>query len=129
MELKNKVSEKEVRYVRLENEEGILTKRYILSTQMYLLKILEAMKRYHQGRISELKIKAKLLDVLKDVKQNVEKIQINIPKLTTFRYFTKEKESGKMEIKEVKKPMKYQKDVELEMQLKDIQEKLRALQR
>ena len=122
------MTENEVRYVKLENNEGILTKRYLLSTQMNLLRILKAMKGYHALRLRELKSKTKLLNNIKEVSQNIKKIETNIPKLTTSHSFVREKESGKMGIRERKEVIRPGEDRDLEIQLRDIQEKLRALQ-
>jgi len=122
------MKEENVMYVKLENWEGILTKRYLLSTQMILLRILKAMKGYHFLRIRELKSKTKLLNNIKEMSQGIKKIEENIPKLTTSRSFVKEKETGKIEVKERVRAVKTKEDRDLEMQLLDIQEKLRALQ-
>jgi hypothetical protein len=65
---------------------------------------------------------------MKETGTDVRKIQENIPKLTTSHYFARARESGKMEAREKKEALKYREDSDLEMQLKDIQEKLRALQ-
>ena len=70
-----------------------------------------------------------MLSNIKEVNQNIKKMQLNIPKLTTSRYFEKEKKSGKVEIRERKEAIRPGEDRDLEMQLRDIQEKLKALQR
>src|SRR3989304_2480543 len=122
------MTEDEVRYVRLENSEGVLAKRYLLSTQMNLLRILRAIKGYHSLRLKELKAKTSLYNDIKEVNQDIKKIQTNIPKLTTSRSFVKEKDTGKIGIKERRDAIRPGGDRDLEMQLRDIQEKLRALQ-
>jgi len=122
------MTESEVRYVRLENSEGVLAKRYFLSTEMNLLRILRAVKGYHTLRTRELKSKSRLLNGIREVNQDIKKIQINIPKLTTSRSFVKEKETGKMQVRERAEAIRPGGDRDLEMQLRDIQDKLRALQ-
>jgi len=119
----------EVRYVKLENNEGIIAKRYFLSSQMNFLNLLKAIKGYHYLRLKELKAKTKLLDNLRNVREEIKKIETNIPKLTTSRSFIKEKETGKIGIKERKETIRPGSDRDLEIQLRDIQEKLRDLQR
>jgi len=123
------MTEDEFRYVKLETDEAILSKRDILSSQMNLLKILKAVKNYHALRFKELKAKIRLYNIAKELHQDIRKIQLNIPKLTTSRSFVKEKETGKMQVKERMQPIRTGGDRDLEIQLQDIQEKLRALQR
>ena len=53
---------------------------------------------------------------------------MNIPKLTTSHSFIKNKESGKTEPRETIEAIRPGGDRDLEIQLRDIQEKLRALQ-
>lgn len=123
------MKDEDVMYVRLEGNEGILAKRYFLSAEMNLLRILKAIKNYHEVRLSELKSKTRLLNNIKEVGQNIKKIQMNIPKLTTSHSFVRENESRKVEIRERKEVIKPGQDRDLEMQLREIQDKLRALQR
>ncbi len=123
------MTEDEFRYVKLETDEAILSKRDILSSQMNLLKILKAVKNYHALRVKELKAKTRLYNISKELHQDIRKIQLNIPKLTTSRSFVKEKGTGKMQVKERMQPIRTGGDRDLEIQLQDIQEKLRALQR
>ncbi len=122
------MAEDEVRYVKLENAEGVLAKRDFLSTQVNLLRLLRAIKAYHALRLRELKAKTSLYNDMKEVNQDIRKIQTNIPKLTTARSFVKEKDTGKMQIRERKEAIRPGGDRDLEIQLRDIQEKLRALQ-
>ncbi len=122
------MAENEVRYVKLENADGILAKRYFLSTEMNLLRILRAINGYHALRLKELRIKATILNSIRDINKNVRKIEMNIPKLTTSHSFIKDKESGKMQTREIKEAIRPGGNRDLEIQLRDIQEKLRALQ-
>src|SRR3989344_7302292 len=95
----------QVKYVKLENSEGILTKRYLLSTQMNLLRILKAVKGYHQIRLKELKLKTSLLNNIREVSQDIKKIQLNVPKLTTSPIMEEEelKIPGRKQKTEMKK--------------------------
>jgi hypothetical protein len=119
----------EVRYVKLENNEGILAKRYFLSNQMNFLKLLKAIKGYHFFRLRELKARTNLLNDLREMKDNIKKLEMNIPKLTTARSFVKERETGKIGIKERKEAIRPGSDRDLEIQLREIQDKLRELSR
>jgi hypothetical protein len=118
----------EVKYVRLDGNEGILAKRYFLSTEMILLKILRGIKGYHNARVKELKEKTKLLNSLREINQNVRKIQNNIPKLTTSKLESEWEKPENIKTGRMKTGESAE-DRNLEMQLRDIQEKLRALQR
>lgn len=119
----------EVRYVKLENSEGVLAKKYFLSSQMNFLNLLKAIKGYHYFRLKELKAKTKLLNSLRDIREEIKKIQVNIPKITTSHSFIKEKETGKIGIRERREAIRPGSDRDLEIQLREIQEKLRDLQR
>lgn len=118
----------EFRYVKLETNEGVLAKRDLLSTQMNLLKLLRSIKSYHALRLNELKARTNLYNFFKQINQGIRSLQANIPKLTTSHSFEKNKESGKIQIKEKREAIRHGGDRDLEMQLRDIQEKLRALQ-
>src|SRR3972149_4646188 len=122
------MADDEFRYVRLESDEAITGKRDILSSQMNLLRVLKAVKNYHDLRLRELKAKSKLYGSAKEFGQNLKKLQADIPKLTTSRSFVREKETGKMQVKERMEPIRAGGDRDLEIQLQDIQEQLRALQ-
>lgn len=121
------MKDENVMYVKLENDEGVKAKSDILSIQMSLLKILRAMRGYSKTRAEELKIKSKLFNSIKETNANIKKIQENIPKLTTSPIKKPEEEH---EFKSILKERRSEKqDTDLESQLRDIQEKLRALQR
>ncbi len=126
--MKPKAKEDNFMYVRLDNEEGVMGKRSVLSVQMGLLRILKSVRNFHRIRSNELKLKARLLKMTKETNLDIKKIQINIPKLTTSLHVGLERIS-KPEIKNIGVDAKTSKDKTLESQLRDIQEKLKALQR
>jgi len=122
------MTDEEFRYVKLESDEARIGKRDVLSAQMSLLKILGVIKNYHALRIKELKAKTKMYSNAKELNQNIKKIKENIPKLATAHSFVKDKETGKIGIKKRIEPITPGGNRDLEIQLREIQEKLRALQ-
>lgn len=122
----------EVRYVKLAGNEGVLAKRDILSMQMSLLRTLKTLRNFSKTRSEELKIKAKLFKTIKEFHSNISKIESNIPKLTTSPI----KKSNKKDAEEkefsdlnIQSSITEKQNDDLESQLRDIQEKLKALQR
>lgn len=122
------MADDEFRYVKLESDEAKIGKRDFLSSQVSLLRILKAVKNYHALRAKELKAKSKLYSGAKELGNDIKKIRENIPKLTTSRSFVKDKETGKIGIRQRTEPIRTGGDRDLEIQLREIQEKLRALQ-
>jgi valyl-tRNA synthetase len=103
-------------HVRLEYEESVDSKKNILSSEMTLLEIMKITKRYHGLRMSELKIKNSLQKEIRDVMLGIRKLQKALPRV----HYEKHREEKTV------KPKKYH-DEDIESQLQDIKEKLKAL--
>ncbi len=113
-------------HIRLGYEEALQSKTDILSSEMNLIKIMKTIREYRFLRLKELKTKSKLNLRIKEVITGIKKVQKTLPELKIPEILQKEKmleSSGEPEIKETS----YNKD--LEFQLRNIQEKLNALQR
>jgi len=111
-------------YVKFEHDEAIQSKKDILSSEMGLIKVAKIMKRYHLLRMEELKLKIKLYRRLKEINKDVKKLQTTLPKVEMPKILKKEEEPKKIE-----KPQKIQVyDDSLELQLQEIQNKLKSLQ-
>lgn len=107
-------------HIRLNRDELINSKKEILSTEADLIRILQTLKKYHLLRTNELKLKAKFLKKLKETKVEIKKLEEILPKPKIPKSL---KEIGKIkEISEAKKG-------NLEIQLEEIQRKLRELER
>jgi hypothetical protein len=113
-------------HIRLGYEEALQSKTDILSSEMNLINIMKTIRKYRFLRLKELKTKLKLHQKIKEVVTGIKKVQKTLPELKIPEILQKEKmpeESRELEIKETS----YNRD--LEFQLKNIQEKLNALQR
>lgn len=118
----------EVKYVRFGGKESILAKKDILSVQMSLLRILKALRNFSRIRSEELKAKSRLLKVVKETNLGITKIEANIPKLTTSSPRKGRKMPAETREFGMMKKAAEKDDYSLESQLKEIQDKLKALQ-
>ena len=124
----NKTKEENPVYVRLDYSEAIKAKREILSLQMSLLKIIKIIRNYRALRLEELRAKARAYRRIKDLGLSIKKIKTEFPKIRVPQLKRKEeKDFIKERIQAAKKPSEMEMDNGLETQLKDIQEKLKAI--
>lgn len=124
----NKTREENPVYVRLDYSEAIRAKREILSLQMSLLKIIKIIRNYRALRLEELRLKAKTYRRIKDLILSIKKIKTELPKIKIPQLKRKEETDFiKERIQASKKPSEIGMDNSLEGQLKEIQEKLRAI--
>ncbi len=108
-------------HVKLGYNETIQSKKDILFSQMNLIRILKSIKNYHILRTEELELKTELHVKTKELNAHIRKIQSLLPKIpgvvkTPQRLKTPQKnfESGTQ-------------DTDLEKQLIEIQERLKAI--
>ena len=110
-------------YVKFDYDEGVQSKKIILSSEMNMIRILKIIKNYHSFRTEELKLKLKLYKKIKEINAKIKKIQDNLPEVETSKKLKKGVE--KIEIKKSKEK-KY--DLDLEKQLMEIRGKLKELE-
>lgn len=103
-------------HVRFEYQEALNGKKQLLSSQMNFLQLLKRVKSYKVLRKSELILKSKVKKELKELKTEIENIQI---------IFSPE-EIGEVKIE--KKHKERESGGSIESQLREIQEKLARLQ-
>jgi hypothetical protein len=115
-------------HIRLDHSEAVHSKVDVLSTQMNLIKMLKIMKAFHKLRSEELKTKGKIQKKLKDLDANVHKLEVLLPKIHIPKILQHGTEEIKKEVKEKiqRKPDPH--EIDLENQLREIQEKLRRLE-
>lgn len=118
-----KTKEENPVYVRLSYPEAIQSKRDILSLQMSLLKMIKLIRNYKLLRLEELRYKAKTYRRINELTLNIRKIKTELPKIKVPQINKKEDEF-KERVSAVKTS---QPDDGLESQLREIQEKLRAI--
>jgi hypothetical protein len=120
-------------HVKLDYGESVQSKKDLLSSEAGFLRILKTTKRYHLLRKEELILRLRMQNRMKELKINLGKLndilpKIRIPDILKKKEPEEEKPKKQKEEKEIKnKNPERNKDLELETQLKDIQERLRRL--
>lgn len=112
-------------HVKLEYEEGVQSKKDILSSERDLIKLIKIMRRYHLLRKEELNNKLRIYKKIKELKLNLTKLTQALPKIKIPNILKKEEERT-LEKTSNKKKEDYDRD--LESQLREIQEKLKRLE-
>jgi len=118
------MKEESVVYVKLEYEEALQSKRDILTAQVGLLKTIKIVKNYRILRLEELKLKEKMYRKIKDLISNIKKIKTSFPTVKIPQLKKSDEEIFREKIKETKKSNG---DDGLDIQLQEIQEKLRSI--
>ena len=121
------MSSKELIYVKFEYLEALESKRGILSVQKALIDAGEKIKRHHELRIRELKVKVKLAARMKGTINILKRLKKSLP-APRIPKIVKHSMEEAMEKSELK-VRKISKSGDIESQLKEIQEKLKRLQR
>ena|SRR3989344_1983300 len=122
-------------HIKLEQPEAIEIKRDVLNSEMDLIKIIRIIRKYKILRMRELRLKEKLRKNMSTSVTNIKKLQIMLPKGRIPKIDHGEEEEKDV-LKKVKtytpKDQKAEQDKKrfdsLEMELSDIQSKLRALE-
>ena len=110
-------------HVKFEYDEALQSKREILSLEISLLKIANAIKKYRSLRLEELKLRLNLYTKIKEIIANMRKLQTTLPKLKIPEILNKPHEKqGELKIKKIGE------ESDIESQLQEIQNKLNALQ-
>ena len=112
-------------YVKLEYEEGLQSKKDILATQINLLKVIQMTRQYRFLRLEELNMKEKLYAKIKELVASIRKIKADLPmmKIPQIKKLDEEKEV----VKKVKLTPEKEYDDSLEIQLQEIQRKLKNI--
>jgi hypothetical protein len=115
-------------HVKLEYEEGVQSERDVLSSEKDILSILKTIKRYQLLRTEDLNNRLRIYKKMKDIELNITTLHqifptIKIPDILKdeeeYRKEREEKRHGKKKDKD---------DIDLENQLRDIQERLKKLE-
>ncbi len=126
-----KIKNENLIHVKLEHGEAIQSKKDILSSEMNLLRILQIIKKYHWLRSEELQLKLKLNKRIKNMVANIKKLQKILPELQIPSILKKGYNEIKTENIEIDIPKTEESayDKNLELQLFEIQEKLKSISR
>lgn len=117
--------EKNPVYIRFGYDESVESKKEVLSSEMSLLNIMKIMRRYNSLRNEELRIKAQMYKMIKDLNLAVRKTRASFP-------FLKIPQKAKREEIILTKSATITRehfDTDLENQLRDIQERLKSIGR
>ena len=108
-------------HVKLGYNETLQSKKDILFSQMNLIRILKSIKNYHILRTEELELKKEIHTMTKEVHANIKKIQSLFPKIPGVV-------KSPQRLKSPQKNFEARtKDTDLEKQLIEIQERLKAI--
>lgn len=124
-----KIKNESLIHVKLEHMEAIQSKKDILSSEMNLLRILQIIKKYHWLRSEELQLKLRLNKRIKNMVTNIKKLQKILPELQIPSILQKGDNEIKTENIETNIPATEESpyDKNLELQLFEIQEKLKSI--
>ena len=125
MKKQQKVKSENLIHIKLEFKEAIQSKEDLLTSQMKIIQIQRVLRKYKKLRLEELKLKLKLARTIKDAKVEISKLQKLLPEIkipAILKDGLPEKKTRELEAYEL--PEK-----DLDVQLSDIQAKLRAIQK
>ncbi len=125
----NQIKNENLIYIKLGYQEALQSKKDVLLSEMEILKISKIIKKYHFLRLKELKLKLKLSKRIKETNMNIKRLQANLPKIKLPEILRKDSEEEDNLEEEIEKTKEMQYDENLELQLKQIQEKLNSLQK
>jgi len=111
-------------HIRLDYREAFNTKRSLLSSQMYLLKLLRNIENYKFLKTKEFQLKQKILNKIKEAKTNIRVLEKILPKAKIPKSLRSSKEESQKEDSRIKRH-----DKNIESQLSEIKRKLDNLQR
>ena len=127
------MKEESIFHIKVDYDEAVQAKIDILSSQRDFLRVLKIMRTYELLRKEELTNKLRMQNKIRDLKANLTRINGILPKIKIPDILKKKEIVEKKEIEEerlVKIDTKIKKSADeddLEIQLRDIQEKLRKL--
>lgn len=106
----------EMRYVKLDYEDALESKKSLLSSEISLLEILRKVKSYRSFRMNELGYKDKLRMELNKLDKKIEELQKSLPS-----------EYSKIDKRKNKEKKVFSRDRDLEDELNEIKKKLARL--
>ena len=121
---KFKISDENLIHIRLNYREAFNTKKGLLSSQMYLLKLLRSIENYRFLRIKEFQYRQQIVEKIKKTKTSIKILERTLPKSKiqkSLRKYGKEPKEENFKIKT--------RDKSIESQLSEIKRKLDNLQR
>lgn len=117
-------------HIQLDYESTMQSKKETLSSEINLLNIKKNMRAYHFLRKEEVKTKLKVYRKMKELMILLNRLQKNLPEIDIPRNLkrTKTENENYEEEMPIEKTRENQHNKDLETQLREIQEKLRAME-
>jgi hypothetical protein len=117
------MKEQSLIHVKIDYEEAIQSKKDLLSLERYFIQLLKTIKEYSFLRKDELNTKLRLQKKMKDLKNNLGKLNETLPKIKIPEILKKDDLQEEVPSKTKKGTI----NPDLEVQLREIQERLRRL--
>jgi hypothetical protein len=126
------MKEESIFHIKIDYEEAVQSKKDLLSSEKDFLNVLKTIRKYNLLRKEELNNKLRMQNKIRDLKANLTRINNILPKIKVPDFLKKKNVPEKEEIEEksIKVETKVKEATEeddLEIQLKEIQERLRKL--
>jgi len=109
-------------YLRLESPEARSSKKDILSAEISLLNIIKSIKNYKQLREEEFILRMQMYKLIKETNLAIRKTRSSFP----FIRLPEKQKIEELKVKE-KNKIEMKEDMDLEFQLREIQERLRQM--
>jgi hypothetical protein len=122
------VKSENILHVKLEYDEGIQSERDVLLSEKGILGILKTIKRYQLLRTEDLNNRIRIQKKMKDIESNITKLHQTFPVLKIPDILKDEEEYRKERMEKKQGKKKDEDDIDLENQLKEIQERLKKLE-
>lgn len=110
-------------HIKLEYEEGMNSKRDIISSELDLVNIMKSIARYKFLRTEELRLKSKFYRDIKKILMDIKLLETTMPKVEIPKILRHPQERKE----EIKTSLRPKGEEGLEEQLREIQRKLQAL--
>ena len=118
------MKEESLVYVKLEYDEALQSKRDVLAAQVGLLRMIKLIRHYRLLRLEELKIKAQMYRKIKELTSNIKKIKTSFPQV---KIPPLKKSNDEEFVRKIKETRTSNEDDGLDIQLQEIQERLRSI--
>jgi hypothetical protein len=114
-------------HIKLDYGEALQSKKDILFSEIDLLRILKILRKYHSLRSKEIEMKEEYQKGLRELLNNLRKTESLLPTIKIPKVLKQEREVKEKIVIQKTKPVKEEPD-EIELQLQQIQDKLRSLE-
>jgi hypothetical protein len=122
------MKEQSVIHIKVDYDEALQSKRDILSSERDFLRIIQRIKRYNLLRGEELNNRLRIQNKIKDLRTNLNRINIVFPKVKLPEILKRTEELKRIEEKEKQEEVTLKQEIEKETEENDIESQLREIQ-